>query len=105
MDLDEDEQKFPLVLAKNVKTFTVECWDTNSLDWVDTWEDTNAIPPMIRVGLVLGISAEVNKQNADFAVVRAFAVPSAMMPAAVQRGTAGGSPGGGGGLQIPTPRR
>jgi prepilin-type N-terminal cleavage/methylation domain-containing protein len=103
MDLDEDEQKFPLVLAKNVKTFMVECWDTNNLEWIDTWENTNALPPMIRVDLVLGVSSDANRQNADFAVTRAFAVPSAMMPAAVQRGTAGGPPGGG--LQIPTPKR
>ncbi len=104
MDQDEDEQKSPLVLAKNVKTFLVECWDTNKFEWADTWENTNFIPPMIRVGLVLGVSADVNKQNADFAVTRAFAVPSAMMPVAVQRGTAGG-PVGGGGLQIPTPKK
>jgi hypothetical protein len=58
---------------------------------------------MIRVDLVLGVSSDANRQNADFAVTRAFAVPSAMMPAAVQRGTAGGPPGGG--LQIPTPKR
>ena len=33
MDMDQDEQNLPLVLARNVKSFTVECWDTNALDW------------------------------------------------------------------------
>ncbi len=37
MDQDADEQQIPLVLAKNVKDFLVECWDTNALDWVDEW--------------------------------------------------------------------
>ena len=27
MDMDEDEQTHPIVLAKNVKGFVVECWD------------------------------------------------------------------------------
>ena len=30
MDMDQDEQKYPLVLARNVKNFTVEWWGTNS---------------------------------------------------------------------------
>ena len=54
MDMDEDEQKNPLVLARNVKSFAIECWDTNQLDWVTEWDNTNSIPPMLRVGLVLG---------------------------------------------------
>ena len=30
MDLDEDELKYPLVLAQNVQKFSVECWDTQT---------------------------------------------------------------------------
>ena len=49
MDMDQDEQTYPLVLARNVKQFLVECWDTNQLDWVTDWDNTNSIPPMLRV--------------------------------------------------------
>ncbi len=35
MDMDQDEQKYPLVLARNVRKFTIECWDTNKLEWAD----------------------------------------------------------------------
>jgi len=42
---------YPLVLARNVKDFIVECWDTNALQWDDEWVDTNSIPPMVRVSL------------------------------------------------------
>jgi hypothetical protein len=91
MDQDEDEKKYPLVLARNVKDFVVECWDPQKLDWVTEWQNTNAIPPMIRVGLVLGGNTAGGAAAPDFAVVRSFAVPSAMMPVAVQRGGAGGN--------------
>ena len=88
MDLDQDEQKYPLVLARNVKSFIVECWDTNKFEWVDEWLTTNSIPPMVRVGLVLGASTAGGGAAPDFAVARAFAMPSGMMPAAVQTGGA-----------------
>ena len=101
MDMDADEQKNPLILARNVRTFAVECWDTNQLDWVTEWENTNSIPPLIRGGLVLGGNTEAGANAPELSIVRAFSMPSSMMPAIVQHGTAGGrggpgAPGGGG---------
>jgi prepilin-type N-terminal cleavage/methylation domain-containing protein len=98
MDMDEDEQKNPLILARNVKTFAVECWDTNQFEWVTEWENTNSIPPMIRVGLVLGGNPEAGKDAPEVSIVRAFSMPSGMMPAVVQHGTPGGQ---GRGLKLP----
>jgi prepilin-type N-terminal cleavage/methylation domain-containing protein len=94
MDVDEDEKKYPLVLAHNVKTFAIDCWDTNQLDWVQEWDDTNSIPPMLRVGLVLssGPASASAGTVPDYSVVRAFAMPSGMMPSIVQMG--GGGVGG-----------
>jgi len=99
MDMDEDEQNFPLVLAHNVQHFAVECWDTNAEDWVDGWDDTNSIPRLIRVTLVLG----ANKKNENLAgnapalsVTRVIAVPSQTLPAVAQTG------GGGIGASGPT---
>jgi len=94
LDLDADEQQNPLVLARNVQTFKVECWDTNQAEWTTEWDNTNSIPPLIRVNLVLG-----GKKNNGFgdptptlAVSRVIAVPSQTMSVAVQTG--GGGPGG-----------
>jgi hypothetical protein len=42
LDMDADEQKNPLVLARNVQTFKVECWDTNTAEW--TPNGTTPIP-------------------------------------------------------------
>src|SRR5581483_1809287 len=90
MDMDEDEQKTPLVLIRNVKTFDVECLDTNHNQWVTEWETTNSIPPVIRVALIFGANEDPGDLGNTISVVRSFTMPSAMMPAAVQNGAQGG---------------
>jgi hypothetical protein len=104
LDMDEDEQKNPLVLARNVQTFKIECWDTNQAEWVTEWDNTNSIPPLIRVKLVLGGNNKDNFGNAEptLAVTRVIAVPSQTMPAAVQVGGVR-PPGGGPGINLAPP--
>ena len=98
MDLDQDEQQFPLVLAKNVRKFTVECWGTNrvnnTLEWAKGWTEanTNSIPLMIRINLVLGGNTAAGASAPDVAVARLLSLPSEMMPAAIQNGTVGRPP-------------
>ena len=94
----KDEEKFPLVLARNVKTFSIEWWGTNNLnnaEWNKDWDDTqtNTIPQMVRVHLVLGANVAGGSGAPEFAATRIYTVPSQMMPAMVQRGGVGG-PGG-----------
>jgi len=102
-DMDPGEVSDPVVLAQNVNKFIVECWDTNQMDWVDEWDNTNALPPMVRIGLILNSdnNNNNNNNNADSqpAIVRVFSLPSTMMPTVVQLGVGGGS--GQPGLHIP----
>ncbi|MGA3164367.1 MAG: prepilin-type N-terminal cleavage/methylation domain-containing protein [Verrucomicrobiota bacterium] len=94
MDMDEDEQNHPLVLARNVKSFAVECWDTNAVNWVDEWNNTNQIPPMVRFTLVLGRNKNDNgfgDTGPELAVTRVVATPSSTVPVAAQTQ---GRPGG-----------
>jgi prepilin-type N-terminal cleavage/methylation domain-containing protein len=105
MDMDDDEKQYPLVLARNVKQFTVEWWGTNNLDeagWNTEWDDTmtNTIPQMLRVHLVLGANTEKANDAPTFAATRIYTVPSQMMPVQVQQGL-GGRPGGGGAFMQP----
>ena len=97
MDLDDDEQKYPLVLAKNIGKFTIECWGTNvgssQGEWLDEWQDTNSIPTLIRVNLALGVTADAHAP--EFSVARVFSIPSQTMPAAVHLGAGGNIAGGG----------
>jgi prepilin-type N-terminal cleavage/methylation domain-containing protein len=98
MDMDEAEQATPLVLAKNVKSFVVECWDTNALDWATEWDDTNSLPPMVRVTLTLGGNTTSKSSTANtLAITREIAVPSSTLPSVVQNGSLNAAAGGGGG--------
>ena len=81
MDMDRDEQQTPLVLARDVKKFTIECWDINTMDWVDEWDDTNSVPKLVRISLVVGGNAAP-----EVAVTRDIAIPSITLPSAVQIG-------------------
>ena len=88
MDMDQDEQASPLLLARNVKDFVVECWDTNQLEWADEWDDTNSIPPMIRVKLTLGGNATDTGADAPtLEITREIAVPSGTLPRQAQTGS------------------
>ena len=87
MDMDADEQSTPLVLARNVKDFVVECWDTNALAWDTEWDDTNSLPPMVRVTLTLGGNKTSKSSTANtLAITREIAVPSQTLPSIVQTG-------------------
>ncbi|HEY4416642.1 MAG TPA: prepilin-type N-terminal cleavage/methylation domain-containing protein [Verrucomicrobiae bacterium] len=99
MDLDDDEAKYPLVLAKNVKAFSIECWDTNQVAWDTEWVSTNTLPPMVRIGIILGDDNANNSYNnydnaQDQVISRAFSLPSTMMPTIVQMGGAANPFGG-----------
>ena len=101
MDQDEDERKYPLILARNVKNFLIECWDKDRREWTEKWVNTNSIPAMVRVGLVLGANMADSVAAPDFVVVQAYSIPSAMTPTAVQgAGAAGAKPGG---INLPPP--
>ncbi len=102
MELDEDEKNSPLVLARNVKEFSVECWDTNQMAWVKAWDNTNSIPPLVRVAFTLGSRMENGLDGPELSLSRVIALPCNTLPGALQ--VAGGVPGGGmGGGQLPPP--
>jgi hypothetical protein len=98
MDMDPEEQQTPLLLARNVKDFKVECWDTNTLDWADEWDDTNSIPPMVRVTLTLGgNTTDTGNTVPTLTITREIAVPSGTLPATMQQPRVAA----GGGLHAP----
>jgi len=111
MDMDPDERQNPLVLARDVKKFSVECWDTNAMDWVPEWDDTNNIPPVIRVSLVLGGNNGSGTAVPELAVTRFIAIPSSTLPSGLQgnaTGVGAAPPGAGppnGGMRLPIPGR
>jgi len=93
MDVDPDEQSNPLVLARNVKNFAVECLDTNN-GWVTEWNDTNSIPPQLRYTLVLGGNDDFRGAAPTLGITNIVTLQSSTMPTVVQmpRGGVGAPP-------------
>jgi hypothetical protein len=80
MDFTPAEVNTPLVLAKNVSAFTIECWDTNAMEWATEWDATNMLPPMVRVSVGFANPATAASQL----ITRIISFPSGTMPSAVQ---------------------
>jgi type II secretion system protein J len=98
MEMDEDEREHPLVLARNVKDFMVETWDTKAGkegDWSDTWKQTNQIPTKVKVTLVLNSPGRRGGYSeSQEAIFRVIDLPSVTVQATwqtplLQRGAAG----------------
>lgn len=104
MDMDPDEKTTPLVLARDVQEFQVECWDPQQMQWVDDWENTNMIPKLIRLSLSFGGTTQTGNKVPVLDCVKLISIPSETLPGVMQRGLPGGPPpglGGPGGMQPP----
>ncbi len=82
MDLDEDEKNYPLILARNVKEFKTEFWDSRLQDWIDEWKQTNQIPVMVKVSLK--IADNQHSTQAGEQICRIVSLPSVMVQAGWQ---------------------
>ncbi len=102
MDVDPDEQSNPLVLARNVRNFAIECLDTNKGEWVTEWDYTNSIPPQVRYTLVLGGNVDFQGAAPTLGITNVVTMQSITMPANVQM-PGGGGGGGGGGFNFNNP--
>ncbi|HEV2207524.1 MAG TPA: prepilin-type N-terminal cleavage/methylation domain-containing protein [Verrucomicrobiae bacterium] len=78
MDMDKDEQEFPLVLAKDVKSFKTEFWDLQLQDWTDEWKQTNQLPVMVKVSLEIADNP-LSARKAREQIVRIVSLPSMMV--------------------------
>ncbi len=91
-EMDEDEQNFPLVLAKNVKEFKTEFWDARKQEWLDEWKTTNQLPPLVKVTLKLTDNARASVVRKE--MCRIVALPSvAVQPPWQTQGGPGAPPG------------
>lgn len=79
MNMSPSEINTPLVLARNVSDFLIECWDTNTAEWDTEWDATNQIPPLVRV--TLGFESPNGPKQV---ITREISFPSSTMPSAVQ---------------------
>jgi type II secretion system protein J len=98
MDLDEDEERHPLVLAKGVREMVFQFWDSRVNDWVDDWTQTNQLPKLVKVSVRFGSPSRSYSSQAQDEVTRMVALPSISVPATWQVPTQGRPP-----VPAPTP--
>jgi hypothetical protein len=73
--LDNQNTPYPITLARDVNVFMLEFWSVQESAWVVSWDVTNQLPPIVRVTLGSGHSA----QNPDVPytlICRTVAMPS-----------------------------
>jgi prepilin-type N-terminal cleavage/methylation domain-containing protein len=96
MEIDEDEKKYPIVLAKNVKGFEMQFWDTNRNppDWVDEWKEakTNQLPKLIMITLRLADNPHSSQATEE--ITRIINIPSMTVAPAWQLPRNVARPGG-----------
>lgn len=83
MDFDEDEENFPVVLAQNVKEFSMEFYEPRVRDWVDEWRQTNQLPKLIKFTLSVK-QADSHRVQTVQETTRIVAIPSAGVPQQMQ---------------------
>jgi hypothetical protein len=73
--LDKNNTPYPIVLARDVNVFMLEFWSPQDDDWVVSFDPTNQFPPLVRVTLGVGHSADHPDSPYDI-IVRTVAIPS-----------------------------
>jgi len=78
-----DEEENPLVLARNIREFTLEFWGPRSKDWEPEWLYTNQLPKLIRFTLGFGRPNQRGLKPEDL-VTRVVSLASIPVPPGVQ---------------------
>jgi len=71
----EKTAPYQLVLARDVSAFFLEFWSIKDNDWEQEWDETNTIPPLIRVTLGVGHAGE-DKSTSFALITREIAPPA-----------------------------
>ena len=94
MDLTEDEQNFPVVLANDVRKFEMQFWDKKKTDWLDEWTETNQLPQLVKLTVQFGGGDSQSPPQEE--ITRIVSLPSvAVQPQWQAPGAIGLSPVGG----------
>lgn len=95
MEPDIDEKEHPIVLAKHVKDFELEFWDSRLNEWVDEWRQTNQLPKMVMFTLRIADNERLSQPNQE--INRIVSIPSVAVQPVWQspRVPPGGVPPGG----------
>jgi len=94
---DTARTPYTTVLAPNVNLFSLEFYNTNTLEWDPEWPWTNQLPKLVRVALSVGppnrkvTAADTAVQTA---LISSIAIPRVLQVPPVRRGIGAPPPGG-----------
>ncbi|MFO1496986.1 MAG: hypothetical protein U1G07_01075 [Verrucomicrobiota bacterium] len=86
---DTAQTPYTTVLAPNVNLFSLEFWNTNTLEWDPEWPWTNQLPKIVRVAVSIGPRghrATADDTAVQTALVSSMAIPRPLQVPAVGRG-------------------
>lgn len=94
MEIDRDEDEFPLVLARNVREFFFTFWDAEQGKWLDEWKATNKLPQIVLVSLSVGQETTVSatRRRPARQLVRIVNIPCRGVPTVAQSRPVGPGP-------------
>ena len=90
---DEYDRDHPLVLAKNVQEFKIQCWDEARNDWADEWDQSKLgaiLPRLVVVTLQLADNSRSTKAQEE--ITRIVSLPATRLPPGWLGAPAGGIP-------------
>jgi prepilin-type N-terminal cleavage/methylation domain-containing protein len=90
---------YTTVLAPNVNLFSLEFYNTNTLEWDPEWPFTNQLPRLVRIALSIGPPqrrASPGDTAVETALISSVAIPRILQVPVIRRGMAPGvgQPGG-----------
>ncbi|MHC1766845.1 MAG: prepilin-type N-terminal cleavage/methylation domain-containing protein [Verrucomicrobiia bacterium] len=94
------ETPYTIILAPNVHQFSMEFWNTNTLEWDPEWPFTNQLPKLVRFALSVGPPnhrPSPDDVSVQTALVSSMAIPRVLQIPPVRRGFGnppGAVPGG-----------
>lgn len=85
----------PIELSTDVSFFSVEFWDTNELDWIRDWENTNTLPQLARVSMGHGYVGNEPAQLDSRVIAMSGNIIDPQIQGTVSQGMTMGNQGGG----------
>ena len=70
--VEANTKPYTIVLAPNVRHFSLEFFDTNQFEWFDEWPFTNQLPKIVRAKLSFGDASQGKLRSEDFATETVF---------------------------------
>lgn len=86
----------PIELTTDVSCFTVEFWDTNEVDWMPYWDNTNSLPLLARVTLGYGYAGNGPAQLDSRVVAMSGSIVDPQIQGTVSAGMTMNNQSGGG---------